>query len=203
MSGILILGAGGHAKVIADILMSQGIAVRGYVDDNPAAWGTTPLGLPVLGPIDSYLDHQPDGLVMGIGSNVARRTIVERLGQPAGDLWCNAIHPDSTLAASIQLGRGVVIMARAVVNPDTTMGDHVIINTGAVVEHDYQIGHFAHVAPGCLLTGGTTVGDGAFLGAGTIVIPYHTIGDWAITGAGSVVVRDVPPHITVKGVPAR
>lgn len=203
MSGILILGAGGHAKMIADILLRQGLPVKGYLDDNPAAWGTTPLGLPVLGSIDSYMDHQPDGLIMGIGVNAIRRAVVERLGNAVDDLWCNAIHPDTTIAASVRLGKGVMISARAVINVDTVIGDHVIINTGAVVEHDCRVGHYAHVAPGSILTGGVTIGEGAFLGAGSVVIPGCAIGEWAVTGAGAVVVRDVPPSVTVKGIPAR
>src|SRR4051794_39245546 len=131
MSGVLILGAGGHGKVGADILRCQGVAVGGFLDDDPASWGTTRLDLPGLGAIDRYHEFAPDGLALGIGANAIRRQIVERLGSAAQALWRPAIHPRATIAASARLGRGVVIAAGVVANPDTLLGDFVIINTGA------------------------------------------------------------------------
>src|SRR5438309_650371 len=104
MSGVLVLGAGGHAKVVADILLCQGVPVRGFLDDESASWGTTRLGLPVLGGIATYADYQPEGLMLGIGSNAARRRLVADLGPAAQALWRNAIHPRATVAASVRLG---------------------------------------------------------------------------------------------------
>src|SRR5258708_35740023 len=99
MSGILILGAGGHGKVVADILQLQGDSVRGYLDDSPETWGTSRLGLPVLGALEQYQDFGPYGLVVGIGSNEIRKKIVERLGASATPLWINAIHPHAVLVS--------------------------------------------------------------------------------------------------------
>lgn len=203
MSGILIIGAGGHAKVVADILFLQGETVLGYVDDNPSSWGTVRLGLPVLGKIDDFEQHSPGGLVMGIGDNAVRRSIVMRLGERAAGMWRSAIHPRATVAASVQLGVGAVILAHAVVNPNSIIGDHVIINTGATVNHDCRIGSFCHVAPGVHLAGGTKLGEGVFVGVGASAIPGRVIGHWAIVGAGAVVINNIPDHVTAIGIPAR
>jgi sugar O-acyltransferase (sialic acid O-acetyltransferase NeuD family) len=203
VSGLLVLGAGGHGKVVADILLCQGIPVRGFLDDDPASWGTTRLGLLVLGALDRYREYEPDGLVLGIGTNAIRRALVERLGSPAAALWRTAIHPRATVAASTGLGRGVVIAAGAVVNPDTVLGDHVIVNTGATVDHDCVIADFAHLAPGVHLSGGVRIGAGTLVGVGAAVAPTRAVGAWSVVGAGAVVVRDIPDRVTAKGVPAR
>ncbi|MDQ6832120.1 MAG: NeuD/PglB/VioB family sugar acetyltransferase [Chloroflexota bacterium] len=203
MSGVLILGAGGHAKVVADILCCQGTPVIGFLDDNPATWGTMRLGLPVLGGIATYRAHMPSGLILGIGDIAARRAVVERLGACVWDLWCNAVHPHATIANSVRLGRGVAVMARAVINPDAILGDHGVVNTGATVDHDCVIEAYAHIGPGAHLAGGIRVGIGAFIGVGANITPWLTVGDGAVVGAGSVVVGNVPCCVTVKGVPAR
>jgi sugar O-acyltransferase (sialic acid O-acetyltransferase NeuD family) len=202
MSGVLILGAGGHAKVVADILSCQGVPVIGFLDDNPAIWGATRLGLPILGGIATWREHLPGGLILGIGDIIARQAVVERLGPQAYDLWCTAVHPRATVANSVRLGRGVAVMAGAVVNPDTSLGDHSVINTGATVDHDCIIGEYAHIGPGAHLAGGIRIGQGAFIGIGANVAPWLTLGAGAIVGAGSAVIGDVPARVVVKGVPA-
>ena len=203
MNGVLVLGAGGHAKVVADILCCQGIPMMGFLDDNPTTWGATQLGLPILGGIATYREHMPSGLILGIGDIAARQAVVERLGPDAQHLWCNAIHPHATVATSVRLGRGVAVMARVVVNPDAVLGDHSVVNTGATVDHDCVIGEYAHIGPGVHLAGGIRVGRAALIGIGASITPCLTIGDDAVVGAGAVVVGDVPAHVTVKGVPAR
>lgn len=203
MSGILIIGAGGHGKVVADILLRQSIAVLGFLDDDPAMWGTFRLGLPVLGAINTFSDYSPEGLVIGIGSNVMRREIVRRLGSLAYDLWQPAVHPEAVIAPSASIGRGTVIAAGAVVNPDTCLGDHVIINTGATVDHDCYIGDFVHIAPGAHMAGSVRISEGALLGIGSVAIPGSAIGEWATVGAGAVVLGNIPGHAIAVGVPAR
>lgn len=203
MSGILIIGAGGHGKVVADILLRQSIPVLGFLDDDPTIWGTSRLGLPVLGAINAFLDYSPGGLVMGIGSNALRQKIVQRLGSVAQELWHSAIHPKAILAPSAKIGRGAVIAAGAIVNPDAYVGEHVIINTGATVDHDCHIGDFVHIAPGVHLAGGVHVGEGSLVGIGSTVIPNCNIGQWTTIGAGAVVVSDIPSHVLAVGVPAR
>lgn len=203
MSGLLIVGAGGHAKVVADILISQGITVLGFLDDNLTLRDAHCLGLPILDPIDDYQSHSPTGLVMGIGDNATRKAVAERLGNEARPLWRTAIHPSAIVARSARIGEGTVIAAGAVINPDAVIGRHVIINTGATVDHDCDIDDFCHIAPGANLAGGTCVGEGSLIGIGATVIPYHSIGSWAVVGAGAVVVTDIPDNVIAKGIPAR
>ncbi len=201
--GVLIIGAGGHAKVVADILLCAGFAVIGFVDDDPTTWGQQRLGLPVLGASDTYASHEPGGLIMGIGDNKTRMQVVLRLGPQADKLWRPAVHPRATLAASVLVGHGVVVAAGAVVNPDSVLGDHVIINTGATVDHDCEIGNYAHIAPGVHISGGVRVGMGTLIGVGASVAPGRTIGAGVIVGVGAAVVHDLPDGVTAKGVPAR
>jgi sugar O-acyltransferase (sialic acid O-acetyltransferase NeuD family) len=198
-----VVGAGGHGKTVADILICQGIAVLGFLDDDQATWGGLRLGKPVLGPIEAYRDFAPVMLGLGIGDNQARRRVIERLGAQALVLWCTAVHPRAIIAASAQLGRGAVIAAGAVVNPDAIVGDYAIINTGATVDHDCRIGHYAHIAPGAHLSGRVRIRDGALLGIGSVVAPGCSVGAWSIVGAGAAVVRDIPDWMTAMGVPAR
>ena len=203
MKRVLIFGAGGHAKVVADILQLGGHQILGCLDDNPQAWDNSCLGLPILGAIADYQNYNPDGLIIAIGSNTVRQTLANRLGEPARALWMNAIHPRATIAASARVGRGVVVAAHAVINPDTFIGDHAIINTGATVDHDCRIGDCAHIAPGSHLAGGVNIGTGAFVGIGASVVPGVSVGEWAIVGAGAVALRDIPARATAYGVPAK
>jgi acetyltransferase EpsM len=203
MRRVLILGAGGHGKVVADALIRAGHTPLGFLDDDPTRHGTHTLGLPVLGHIGDFARHQPDGLILGIGANDARRAIVHALGDPADSLWCNAIHPQAVVAPSARLGRGILVAAGAIINPDARIGDHAIVNTAATIDHDCAVGAYAHLAPGTHLAGNVQIGEGALLGIGTIVIPGRTIGPWSIIGAGSTVIHDLPGHCTALGTPAR
>ena len=200
---VLILGSGGHAKVVADIVLNAGHSVTGFLDDDQELVGRRVLGIPILGPIHTYDVHSADRLVLGIGSNRVRRSIVEQLGDAARHLWISAIHPRATVAATVSIGNGTVVMAGAVINPDTAVGSHSIINTGATVDHDCDVADFVHVAPGCHVAGGVKVGEGSLLGVGSSVTPNRTIGTWATVGAGAVVIENVPSGETVVGVPAR
>ncbi|MBI5960526.1 MAG: acetyltransferase [Chloroflexi bacterium] len=203
MTSILILGAGGHAKVVADILIGQGIEVMGYLDDNPQTWNTKPLNIPVLGPTHIYAQYEADGMIIGIGSNIIRRSLVDQLGADGRVSWANAIHHQSIIAPSVRLGVGLIIAAGAILTPDSVIGDHVIINTAATVDHDCQIGAFCHIAPGSHLGGGVQVGEGTLIGIGATVLPYCKIGCNVTVGGGAVVVNDIPDGMTVKGIPAR
>lgn len=201
--GNLIIGAGGHGKVIADMMLVQGMPLMGYLDDDPIHLGQQVLGLPVVGRVEQWRDFDPGGLVIGIGDNVVRRDIMQGLSPEANSLWITVVHPRATVAGSARLGTGTVVVAGAVINPKVVIGQHTIINTGATVDHDCVIGDFVHIAPGANLAGDVHVEEGAFLGIGCCVIPGCKIGAWAVVGAGAVVVRDVPPGVTAKGVPAR
>lgn len=198
----LIIGAGGHGKVIADILQCQGMSVMGFLDDNPAIIGTTVFDLPVLGAIDTWRDFEPDGVIIGIGDNHVRSAVAHRLGQDITPPWLTAVHPRSTVARSVRVGMGTVVMAGAIINADTVIGQHAIINTAATVDHDCILGNFVHIAPGAHLAGDIHIDEGALLGIGSVVIPGRKIGKGAIIGAGAVVISDVPPGVMAKGLPA-
>ncbi len=195
---VAIFGAGGHAKVVWDILVAGGHEVAGFVVDEPQA--ETLLDLPIVRRPEELPPH--DGLVLAFGDNRGRKARYEAL-RAAGVRLVSAVHPRAVVAGRVALGDGVMIAAGVVINLDTRIGENTIINTGATVDHDNAIGAHVHLAPGCHLAGGVTVGEGAFLGIGTNVIPGRRIGAWARTGAGAVVVRDLADGVLAVGVPAR
>lgn len=193
---VVVLGAGGHAKVVVSTLRAAGYRVTGLFDDDSAKWGTKVAGVGVLGPL---MDAVGQG-VIGIGQNCMRRRIAESSRHM---VWVTVVHPSAYVDPTARLGAGTVIFAGAVVQPDIVIGNHAIVNTGATVDHDCDIGDFVHVAPGCHLAGGVIAEEGVFAGLGSAVIPGIRLGAWSTLGAGSVVTRDVLPGATVVGVPAR
>ena len=206
-SSILIVGAGGHARVVADILLRAREASGsgeplGYLDDEPNLAGQRMLGLPVLGAISEISEVDPDAALVAIGDNHRRAEIFNHLLE-LGQVIAAAIHPGAIVAPDVALGRGVMICAGAVVNTGAIVGDDVILNTGCTVDHHCRIGAHSHVAPGVHLGGNVSVGEGVLVGIGASVIPHRSLGDWAIVGAGAVVTRNFPAHVTVVGVPAK
>lgn len=204
---VLILGAGDHAQVVADILFRAHEAGAncqpiGFLDDDSGLVGTVIMGLPVLGAIAQFNQFDYDAIMVAIGDNRIRARIFASV-RTCGKRIVNAIHPAAVLASNVCLGQGVMISAGVVVNTGTVVGDNVILNTGCTVDHHNRIGNHAHIAPGVHLGGNVHIGEGALVGIGAVVIPGCSIGDWAVVGAGFVVTRDVPPHTTAVGVPAR
>lgn len=197
---VAVFGAGGHAKVVIATLREAGFSPSVVLDDDPTLQGRQVLGVPVLGPMSSLADHRVDGAVIGIGTNAVRMRIAEGLREVP---WVTVIHPAAVVHSTVQLGPGTVVFAGAVIQPDTTCGQHVIVNTSASIDHDCVIEDFSHVAPGVHLAGGVRVARAAFVGIGSAVIPGRQIGAGAMVGAGSVVIHDVPAATTVAGSPAR
>lgn len=203
---LVLIGAGGHAKVVADLILRVGsYEIVGFLDDDPATWGRTILGLPVLGGHERLPALRAEGAarcLVAVGDNRARLALAEQAAA-LGYSFPVAIHPRATVAPSARLGPGTVVAAAAVVNPEAVVGNHAIINTGAIVEHDNRLGEGVHISPGAVLCGGVTVGDHGHVGAGARVIPGVCVGSDCVIGAGAVVIRDLPDRVVAVGVPAR
>lgn len=200
---VIVLGAGGHAKVVIEIVRALGYQVSYCVagSDSPDDC----MGVPVLKG-DSHLPelrHFGHSLFFpAIGSNTIRERSTAHAVSIGYEL-INAISPNAIISPSLVLGKGIAIMSGVVINAQCKIDDLAIINTGATVDHDCHIGFCAHVAPQCALAGNVSIGSRAFLGIGTCVIPDVTIGDKSIIGAGSVVISDIPSSVTALGHPAK
>ncbi|MBI4280135.1 MAG: NeuD/PglB/VioB family sugar acetyltransferase [Armatimonadetes bacterium] len=205
----VVLGGGGHARVVLDCLISSGVA-RPYavLDRDRALWGTELMGVPILGG-DELLSELAQGGVTGFvvglggaGDNGPRRRLYE-LGLAHRLAPVTVCHPSAVCSRWATLGEGSVLLPAAIVNAGAVLGANVIVNTGAIVEHDCVIGDHVHVATGARLASTVRVGAGAHIGAGATVRQCLSIGEGAVVGAGAVVVKDVPPWTVVTGVPAR
>ena len=192
---IYLYGAGGHAKVIADILELKGIAIGGYFDDDPSKkiWHYSGFSYP--GPFDLLTDE----LIVSIGNNITRKKIVEKIVAK----YFKAIHPTAIISPHSAIGEGSVVMGGALINADTVIGKHCIINSNAVVDHECIIGNFVHVSPNATLCGNVQVGGFSHIGAGAVVIQGINIGVNAVIGAGAIVIKDVPDNVVVVGNPAK
>jgi UDP-perosamine 4-acetyltransferase len=201
---VIIVGAGGHAKVIIDILEDAGeFEPVGCTSREPDRQSLC--GVRVVGGDEALPEILRSGVTrafVAIGSNRVRAEAMLRI-QAMGFALVNAISPRAAVSRRARLGDGVAVMPGAVINVDSVVADGAIINTGATVDHDCRIGRCAHIAPGSNVAGRVTVGEGVLLGTGSRVIPDRSIGAWAVVGAGSVVIRDLPDHVTAVGIPAR
>lgn len=197
---VVLIGAGGHAKVVIATAQAAGIAVAGLYDDDPSMIGCSVLGVPVLGQTRDIDVATIDAAVLAIGNNATRRRLAsEFMGLP----WVTLIHPAASVHASARLGPGSVVFAGAVIQPEAELGAHVIVNTCASVDHDCGIGDFVHIAPGARLAGNVRVGEGGLVGIGSCAVPGAAIGAWSVIGAGAAVIGDITGGVFAAGVPAR
>lgn len=192
---MILFGASGHAKVICGILEAQGIGVSYLVDADP----TVKQLLSHRVVHQSEFEQTEEQVIISIGSNQVRKKLSGQYPLCYG----MARHPDTTIDPTVSFGIGTVVMAGAIVNSSTDIGEHCIINTSASVDHDCSIKDFVHISPNSTLCGGIEVGEGTQIGAGATVIPNIKIGKWAVIGAGAVVISDIPDYALAVGNPAR
>ena len=204
---VILLGGGGHAKVLLDALRLLPVDILGYTSPRQSADGRFEADISYLG-TDEEIASRFDlnvKLVNAIGAAGLpdKRAEVYARFKQWGYSFLQVIHPSAVIGTGVRLGEGVQIMAGAVIQPDTTIGANALINTRASVDHDCQIGDHAHIAPGTTLCGAVSVGHTTHIGAGTTVIQGVHIGRRCLIGAGSLVIRDLADGKKAYGVPAK
>lgn len=197
--GVIVLGAGGHAKVVVSTLLAAGYEISGIYDDAPELLGKNIQGIEVRGSISGLPTHSTTRAIVAIGDSLTRQAIVEQFSFT----WITLVHPTAYVDAAASIGAGSVIMAGAIIQPDSHIGRHAIVNTAASIDHDCLVGDFVHIGPGCHLAGAIHIGQRTLLGTGSIVVPRIQIGADVVVGAGTVIIKDVPENVTAVGHPAR
>lgn len=202
---LLVIGGGGHAKVVIDLALRCGAwRIAGVLDDGKDAPGKSVLGCPILGGTERIGEFLKGGtyFIVAIGSNSIRENL-QIAATSSGLVAATLIHPSAVVAESVSVGAGSVVMAGAVINADAMIGSGVIVNTGALIDHDCRVGDYCHVAPGVTLCGSVSVGTRCLIGVGASVIPGVAIGSDSVIGAGAAVLSSVASGTRAVGVPAR
>jgi sugar O-acyltransferase (sialic acid O-acetyltransferase NeuD family) len=203
---IVIVGAGGHGRVVLDIFRSNHqFEVVGFLDANPHLHHQKMDGVEILGDlsmIPKFGELGIGGGIIAVGDNRIRQTYAETF-EKAGVSLISAIHPSASIADNAQVGKNVVIAAGANICAHVQIDDSAILNTGSLVDHESHISMGVHICPGVRLAGHVKVKQSAFVGIGATIIQNITIGEAAVVGAGTVVINDVPAYTTVVGVPAK
>jgi sugar O-acyltransferase (sialic acid O-acetyltransferase NeuD family) len=204
---IVIIGAGGHGQVVADILLRMkewdaSVEPIGYLDDKIELHQKNLLGIPVLASVDQVSTISHEGVIVALGDNRTREKTFNQLIS-AGEKIIIARHPRAIVAPDVLIGAGTMICAGVVVNPAAKIGCNVILNTGSTIDHHNRIEDHVHIAPGVHLGGEVFVGAGSLVGIGATVMPGRHIGSRCIVGAGALVQKDIPDGATAIGIPAR
>lgn len=208
-SNLHVIGAGGHARVLADSARRAGFTIAGFVDRPKSGMAEMLLdGAPIVEE-DAFLEQIASGpgqyqIALGIGESGRRKSISENYHHAGGErlTFPQIVDPSAILGRGVVIEPGAIVLARTVVNAGTKVGHFAIINTGAIIEHDSDLGRFACVAPGACLGGNVRIGEGAFVGLGAHVTQGVTIGAHAVLGAGALAIRDIPADEVFVGVPA-
>ncbi len=204
----IIIGAGGHARVVLENLRGRrGLKILGFTDSNKDLWKRTISGIKILGSDDRLAAWRPGSvrLINGLGAaaDTRPRSLVFAALKKKGHAFLTVTGPTAVVPADWEAGEGAQILTRAVIHPGTRIGADAVVNTAAVVEHDCVIEDHAFIGPGAVLCGEVTIGAGAFVGAGAVLLPGVRVGADAVVGAGSVVIRDLGPGTRSAGNPAR
>lgn len=204
---VIIIGAGGHAKVLIDALRLSSTPILGIVDAGDEKRGANLSGVPVIGDDNEVLKYRADEIILvnGIGSvkrPERRREVFDRFKSMGYD-FANVVHPSAVIASDVVLSEGVQIMAGSIVQPGCVIGANAVINTRASVDHDCSIGDNVHLAPGVTISGNVRIGNGSHVGTGSAVIQGITIGENSVIGAGAAVIKDIAGNAVFIGVPAR
>lgn len=201
MKRIVVIGAGGHGREVAEIVVRSGAELVGFIDDDPTLWDGTVDGVRVLGDMSWFDVARHVEVVIAIGNPVVVRKVAAQ-AEERGLRFGQAISPDAVISGHATLGRGVVIFPGCFVSTRARLGDFVAMNVGSSVSHDSTVGRYTILNPGVRLAGNVTVGEGCYVGMGTVVSHGRKVGSWCRLGAGSAVVRDLPDGVTAVGVPA-
>lgn len=196
MKEIILYGAGGHAKVIMDILKATNIKVKSFVDDNPEQNEF----------MNHKVTHSYDGegeIIVSIGANSIRKDIVKKLTKLPNTKFGKAIHPSAILSPNCIINEGTVIMQGSIIQSCAKIGKHCIINTASSVDHDCIIKDFVHISPHATICGNVTIDEGTWIGAGAVVIPGIKIGKNCIIGAGAIVCKNIPDQVVAYGNPCK
>jgi sugar O-acyltransferase (sialic acid O-acetyltransferase NeuD family) len=206
MKPIVLIGAGGHAKVVMDIIEKSGVyRIQGLIDQQKPK-GTQVYGYEVLGDesILPALQAEIYGGIVAIGDNWARSRMVSTIQSMApGFTFITAIHPSAEIARGALIGEGSVVMAGAIVNSDTSIGKHCIVNTKASVDHDCTMGDFSTLAPRATTGAHVTLGDYSVISLGANVVHSIDIGEHTVIGAGATVLSRIESYVVAYGVPAK
>ncbi|HKP84687.1 MAG TPA: acetyltransferase [Blastocatellia bacterium] len=209
MKRIVIIGAGGHGREVADIIRHQAraggrIEALGFADDNRDLHGQNLDGLPVLGDLSWFegVDRRDVTVVCAVGSPRICRLLVER-AREIGLGFANVISPLANVSSFARLGEGVTVFPNVTINTGALVDSYSILNIAATVSHDAKVGRYCNINPGVHLAGSVTIGEGCYIGMGANVIQGLTVGAWSVVGAGAAVIRDLPGGVTAVGVPAR
>lgn len=197
-SALSVIGAGGHAAVVADAALLAGFSTLAFFSQDASREGLEVLGFPVM----LLGSDAVDNFIVAIGNNAARMRLQEQQIK-AGALGTTIVHPQASVSVATDIGRGSFIAAGAVVAPRSLVAQGVIVNHRAVVDHDCLVGSYSHIAPGAVLGGNVQVGKRALVGAGATILPGVCVGDDVVIGAGAVVLADVASGTTIVGVPGR
>ena len=200
---VVIIGDGGHSKVIQEMVRTLKYNIIAILDDKykNSVRNVNDITYAPISELDKLIDSDVF-IVVAIGDNKIRRNLVQKTKKLTKN-FLTIIHPKAVISPTAKIGDGTVIMPKAVVNADAIIEDHCIINTGAIIEHDNKICEFAHISPSATLAGNVEVGSGTHLGAASTIIPGIVVGSWSVIGAGSTVIRNIPSYCKAVGSPTR